>query len=524
MSAARNLEEYGESSVSAVLEALDRVQAIIEFDVDGTILTANKNFLETLGYSLDEIKGMHHRVFCEQSYSSSDAYILFWEKLGRGEFETGEFKRLDKNNKEVWINASYNPVFDENGKVFKIIKFATNVTDQKIRNSDYEGQLLAIDKSQAVIEFNLDGTILKANENFLNTLGYNASEVEGKHHRMFCEESYTSTQEYKQFWRKLGSGTFDSGEYKRIGKNGKVVWINASYNPIYDPDGRVYKIVKYATDLTKEKEAYTDLVNQFEEAAIDLSSTSQQISATAEQMANSSSETLETSKKAAVDSNEVSLGVQSVSNSTDELNASIQDLTKSSNEASRFSNDAKTKASEASLLIDALGEASEDIGNVIKVISSIAQQTNLLALNATIEAARAGEAGKGFAVVANEVKELAKQTALATEEISQKISNVQESTKSAVTGVNEVSYIIEQLNSIATITAAAVEEQAATTKEVNAVLVESSKGVNNISRVIGEITDAADKSSRGANETMEASSRLERMSEKLQLLISNVKA
>ncbi|WP_339388702.1 PAS domain-containing protein, partial [Vibrio caribbeanicus] len=235
------------------IAAINRVQAVIEFNLDGTILHANDNFLATVGYSLDEIKGKHHRIFCDPEYAATKEYADFWKKLGSGEPDSGEYQRFDKNGKEVWINASYNPVFDPNGKPYKVIKYATNITDSKLKNAEFEGKIAAINRVQAVIEFNLDGTILGANENFLATVGYSLDEIKGKHHRIFCDAEYAATKEYADFWKKLGSGEPDSGEYQRFDKNGKEVWINASYNPVFDPSGKPYKVVKYATNITESK-------------------------------------------------------------------------------------------------------------------------------------------------------------------------------------------------------------------------------------------------------------------------------
>lgn len=506
------------------LAAISKAQAVIEFNLDGTILTANENFLVTLGYQLNEIEGKHHRMFCEPEYANSTDYKNFWSKLASGEFFTGEYKRLAKDGSEIWINASYNPIFDANGKPFKVVKFATNVTESKIRNADFEGQLKAIDVSQAVIEFNLDGTIIKANDNFLKTLNYSIEEIKGRHHRMFCEPAYTNSNEYTLFWKNLGEGKFDSGEYKRLGKGGKEIWINASYNPIFDVNGKVYKVVKYATDLTKEKEAYNNLVDTFEKAANEMAASSTQITSISESMASDAKTTFEMAQNASASASQVSAGVQNVSSSTEELSASIEDLSASSAKASSNSDKAKERANEAGKTINQLGKASEEIGNVIKVISSIAQQTNLLALNATIEAARAGDAGKGFAVVANEVKELAKQTAFATEDISNKIANVQESTQKAVIEVEGVTEIIEELNSIANTTAASVEEQSVTTKEVSRILMESSRGVENITDIIQNVSDSADKSSKAAEETLGASQRINEMSNQLRELVNQVKS
>jgi methyl-accepting chemotaxis protein len=242
-----------EQETNSLIDALNRVQAIIEFKLDGTILNANSNFLSCVEYSLDEIVGKHHRIFCEPSYSSKPEYKAFWEKLGRGEFDQGEYKRITKSGKEIWINASYNPIFDASGKPIKIVKFATDITASKMYSSECKAKIDSLNRVQAVIEFKLDGTILNANTNFLNGLEYSLEEIVGKHHRIFCEPSYSSKPEYKAFWEKLGRGEFDQGEYKRITKSGKEIWINASYNPVFDASGKPIKIVKFATDITASK-------------------------------------------------------------------------------------------------------------------------------------------------------------------------------------------------------------------------------------------------------------------------------
>lgn len=238
--------------LSAVSAALNRVQAVIEFDLQGIILHANDNFLATVGYTLDELRGKHHRILCDPDYVQSEAYRQFWEKLARGEFDRGEYRRIGRGGREVWINASYNPVIGEDGRPYKVIKFATDVTAAKQQHADYEGRIRAIDKAQAVIEFDTLGHVLQANQNFLDTLGYRLDEIQGKHHRMFCEEAHAASPEYREFWAKLNRGEFDSGRYKRIAKGGRVVWIQATYNPIFDVNGRLYKVVKFAIDVTAQ--------------------------------------------------------------------------------------------------------------------------------------------------------------------------------------------------------------------------------------------------------------------------------
>ncbi len=241
------------------IAAIDRAQAVIEFNLDGTIITANDNFLQTLGYTLPEIQGQHHRMFAEPGYASSPDYANFWVKLNRGEFEAGVYKRIGKGGKEVWIQASYNPIFDDQGQPYKVVKFAMDITAQQNQSADYESKIGAISKAQAVIEFNLDGTIITANDNFLQTLGYTLPEIQGKHHRMFAEPTYAASPEYAAFWEKLNRGEFDAGRYKRIGKGGKEIWIQASYNPIMDASGKPSKVVKFATDITESKNRSAEL-------------------------------------------------------------------------------------------------------------------------------------------------------------------------------------------------------------------------------------------------------------------------
>lgn len=257
-------EQVKLADLSGQLNAINRSLAVIEFDLDGNILTANPNFLTTMGYSLPEIQGKHHRLFVDKDYAISSEYNDFWKRLRSGEFFSTEFKRLKKSGEEVWIQASYNPILDLNGKPYKVVKYASDITQQKQKNADYGGQVEAIGKSYAVIEFELDGTIIRANENFLTTLGYRAEEIVGKHHRILVDPNYANSAEYTQFWDKLGRGKYDSGEYKRIGKNGKEVWIQASYNPILDSNGEPFKVVKYAADITEQKLLNADFSGQIE--------------------------------------------------------------------------------------------------------------------------------------------------------------------------------------------------------------------------------------------------------------------
>lgn len=508
-------EKNNTSEFEGKLNALSKTQAIIEFNLDGTVLTANENFLKTLDYDLSEIQSKHHRMFCDSAYVNSNEYRLFWDKLNRGEFQMGEFKRLTKGGKHVWINASYNPISNADGKIYKIVKFATDITKEKVEALEFEAKMNAISKAQAVIEFNMDGTVIKANDNFLATLGYTMAEISGKHHRLFCDTSFAASNEYRLFWDKLNRGEFEAAEYKRLGKGGKVVWISASYNPILDASGKPFKVVKFATDVTVQK----NMIESIEETASALSAASGELTATATQMSGTAVRTNEESRSASVAAEEVAAGVQTVATNIEEMVASIKEIARSTNEASQMSKSTLIKAQESNAMILKLGVSSQEIGDVIKVISSIAQQTNLLALNATIEAARAGEAGKGFAVVANEVKELAKQTAKATNDITNKIGAIQSDTQNAVTAINSIASSVESLNGIASVIATTVEEQTATSNEISRTVLESKKGVDSIAVTIKNVSASAVESTAASNQTLGASKELGQLAEKLKALV-----
>jgi methyl-accepting chemotaxis protein len=510
----------------AVLAAIDKVQATIEFDLDGTIRTANENFLATVGYRLEEIQGRHHSMFVEPLYGASAEYRQFWSDLAAGRFQTAEYKRIGKGGKEVWIQASYNPIAGADGKPHKVVKFATDVTAAKMRNADFEGQLSAISKAQAVIEFGLDGTIRTANDNFLATVGYRLDEIQGRHHSLFVEPAYGGSAEYRQFWAELAAGRYQAAEYKRIAKGGREVWIQASYNPIFDSNGKPFKVVKYATDITAAKELDAEIkltVRGIVQNSQALATASEELTAVSQQMGAAAEETTAQANVVSAASEQVSRNVQTVATGAEEMSASIREIAKNANEAARVATNAVRVAEVTNVTVAKLGESSADIGKVIKVITSIAQQTNLLALNATIEAARAGEAGKGFAVVANEVKELAKETAKATEDIGQKIEAIQADTRGAVQAIGEIGSIINQINDISNTIASAVEEQTATTNEIGRNVTEAAKGSAEIAENITGVAQTAKSTSDGAAETQRASGELARMAAELHSLVAKFK-
>jgi methyl-accepting chemotaxis protein len=778
------------------IEAVHRTRATIEFGPDGTILTANELFLKVMGYTLEEIRGKNHSLFVGGTVSKSKEYADFWQELRNGHSKVATFRRLTKAGKEVWMDAIYNPIADKEGKVYKVVKFATDVTEEKLLTADFNGQIEAIDKALATIEFKMDGTVVNANANFLKALGYTLDEIKGKHHSMFVDESYRNTPAYREFWEKLNRGEYQAAQYKRIGKGGKEVWIEASYNPILDLNGKPFKVVKYATDITAQKEAlnamltdaamltkaavegklatradankhqgdfrkvvegvnatldavigplnvaadyvdkiskgdippkitssyngdfnviknnlnqcidavnalaadaemlskaavegklatradaakhsggyrnivqgvnetldavigplnvaadYVDKiskgdipsqitdsyngdfnviknnlnrcidavnalvadagllskaavegklstradaakhsgdyrkivegVNQTLDAVISpvqeagavlkkiaagdltakvvgkyqgdhadikndinamtgalgdsmrsiaenagsLSTASEELTATSQQMSANAEETSAQANVVSASAEQVDKNLQTVATGTEEMSASIKEIAKNAHESAKVATSAVKVAEDTNQIVTKLGDSSTEIGQVIKVITSIAQQTNLLALNATIEAARAGEAGKGFAVVANEVKELAKQTAKATEDISRKIEAIQGDTKAAVGAIGQISSVIKQVNDISNTIATAVEEQNATTNEMARNVGEAAKGSGEITRNISGVAEAAKSTSHGANDSLKASQALAKMSTELQALVGRFK-
>ncbi|GBU18268.1 MULTISPECIES: PAS domain-containing protein [Methylobacterium] len=480
----------------AVLEALDRSQGRIEFDTEGNVLQANASFLDLLGYGLDEVRGRHHSQFVSPAERESAAYRDFWAALKRGEFQTREFKRLAKDGRAVWIQASYNPILGPGGKVIKIVKFATDITAQKLRDAAYQGQIAAVNRSQAVIHFTLDGTVTDANENFLKTLGYRLDEIKGRHHSLFVSAEERQSPAYAAFWKALASGEFQSGEFRRVAKGGGEVWIFGTYNPVLDAEGKPCAVVKFANDVTSE-------VNDRRRRAEGLRAIDADIADITKAMSDVARQARVTTDSAA----QTSGNVQAVAAGAEEFAASIEELSRHASEAKTGADEAVLRAEEASGIVSGLTAAASRIGEAVTLIRSIADQTNLLALNATIEAARAGEAGRGFAVVASEVKALAGQSQRATEEIGTQIDAVQGATAEAVSAIEAIARSIRSLSEISLSVSSAVAEQSAVTRDMSVNMQTAAESVREVRSHMEEIaaaTNQVDASVRKVNEAARA--------------------
>lgn len=412
-------EELG--SLQQLMSSLSCSTAMIEFDANGIVQKANQKFLQLMGYGESEIVGKHHQQFVDPSHAKSHEYRSFWQRLANGEYFEGEFSRIGNGGREVWLHATYNPVRDDNGIVTRVVKLASDVTERKQRDAELASQLNAANRSFAIIEFDLDGTILEANENFLHTMQYTLSDIKGKHHRIFVDPAEHNSQNYQDFWNALRRGDFQVGEYRRITRTGKPIWIQGSYNPMFDSRGRVIRVIKYAVDVT----------------------------------------TAVTRRMKASDISEA------ISDNTSQFTQTINEISHGVNRTATLSQEAKGLTDNTKVVVNRLDDSSRIIGKVIEVIQELADQTNLLALNATIESARAGEAGRGFAVVASAVKELAKQTGNATKDIASTVGEIQRNIQEVVQSTDGISKSISEVSASMSQIAAAIEEQSVTMRSIS---------------------------------------------------------
>ncbi len=412
-----------------LVRSLNRSVATIRFSPNGEVQEANSLFLNTLGYTLEEVVGQHHRIFCVGKYTESPEYRQFWDRLRAGEAQVGTFERKRKDGSTLWLEATYFPVMDAENKVVGVFKVAQDVTRKQLEWTSLRAISDALNLSMAVIEFELDGTIITANQNFLDAMGYSLADIAGKHHRMFCTDEFY--QKHPDFWAHLGSGRFESGLFERRDARGNPVWLEASYNPIKDSNGKVLKVIKFGSNVTRQME---------EKLAV--SKASEMSVSTAEETA-----------QIAVEGGNL-------------LNESVS-----------MSNTILDEVASTSELLQKLNEQSTSIEAIVSTIRSIADQTNLLALNAAIEAARAGDQGRGFAVVADEVRQLANRTSQSTLEIETVVNENKQLSKSATDRMSKVSENVKVSN-----------EQIA---QANRVMTEIQQGAENVSRTASALLNNA---------------------------------
>lgn len=504
-----------------ILDALGRSLAIIKFKPDGTIVDANKNFLNALGYDLDEIVGKHHKIFVDKEEAKSDEYKRFWNNLKNGEHQTGKFVRYTREGELIYISASYAPVEDKTGKVVGVVKMAQDITDSY--KMEKEGQLKSSMVEGAPINMmtcDKDGTITYLNPASIKTLRTiedmlpcKVDEIVGKKFDIFHKDPSFQQDLVKN----------PEGKFPRNAKlDFKGVILDLTATALKDANGDFIGLQACWADITaqeKERIQKEEVSKGVRENANTVSSAATQMSASAEQMDKNVQSTLSQVTEASENGSQMREQMESVMTATEEMNSAIKEIANGAQEAAKIANAAVDTAQEADTTVQGLNESSQEISNVIKAISTVAQQTNLLALNATIEAARAGEAGKGFAVVASEVKELAKETRAATEDITKKIEKIQGDTSKAVQSIKSITDIINRLNEIANTTASAVEEQSVTTNDMAKTISEANAGASQIAEALQQVTEQVNQVATGVEQNRTAASSLSQSSELLNDLV-----
>lgn len=542
------------AQLEGYVKAISRSSAVIEFTPEGVITYANDLFLQTVGYSLSEIQGKHHRLFVLDDEANSDQYTFFWRDLARGALKQGRFDRKGKLGNLIHLEASYNPIFNEHNQVVKVVKFATDITQSVIKERESISKMNAVNRSMAIVEFDLQGNILDANDNFLKTVGYGLHEIVGKHHRIFMPQNQINTAEYAQFWRQLSEGKFNAGTFERRNKAGNPLWLEASYNPVFDEKGRVTKIVKFATDISRSKsltelkafttevsqsltalstgnlaqakavhaikggmfeglseqiaKALSDLVSTLNRMCISVHGTASEVDCMSHEVANASNDMLSRIS-------ELTSYIEETSAAMTQINAVVANNDGNAQEAAKLVSQVQHNASSGAHVIEEtikamhlIHESSHKIKDIVTLIDGIAFQTNLLALNAAVEAARAGEHGRGFAVVASEVRALAGKSAEAAKDIKSLIevsvdridSGTQLADKSGEVLGGVVSSI-GQVTSLITGISQASKEQSLALNQV-------SQAINDIDRISQENATLAQTTANSSEQLLNSSTNL----------------
>jgi methyl-accepting chemotaxis protein len=509
------------ADVRGQVEAISRLLPVIEFDLQGNVLTANENFRKASGYSLPELRGMHHRMFGHVDAGTAE-YRAFWDKLRRGETQSVQEKRKGKDGQPLWVQATYFAILDRRGRPFKVVKHTVNVTEQMLKLSDGQGQLAAISKAQAVAEFDLDGGFRTANANFLSMMGYTLEELRGRQHGLFVDPA--GREWHSALWARLARGEYDAGQYKSLAKGGREIWIQTSFNPILDAEGKPFKVVQYATDITAQLQFSAQLREAVAEtqavvtAAVEgdltkriategksgeLLTLTQGVNTLIEVMMSVVQRIKEASDEVLVRAEEISSGNTNLSQRTDEQASSLEQTAASMEEIStavRLTADSAAEANTLAIAACAQAEkggavvgsaitamrginaASKKIADIIGVIDEIAFQTNLLALNAAVEAARASEMGRGFAVVATEVRSLAGRSAAAAKEIKALIQD-------SVVRVGEGSRLVDESGGTLTEIVAAVKKATGIVARIAESSREQSQGIEQVNRAVTQMDE-----------------------------------